>query len=361
MKICLIGEYSYSPWVGSATQKIQVNLLKNWSSGDQEILFFEKLPTRNKIVAYLSKLSFKRSGHVIYVNGGMVRLMILILRKRVDVLHLMVVRRHYLLLYILKCVTKIKFVTTIHDTLFLRNTKKEILSWHNAIVKTLSLKWTDVALVFNEKDKKLIESKFHKECTVIRNGVNMSLYEPGRSARQNNVITFAGGLGKTHKGLEFLQNALSLVNQSYHFEICGENSAGVVDKHYVGELAETSFIKQLQKSRIVVVPSRYDSFSMVGLEAMACGVPLIITEGCGLSSYLENGNGCFVVPYGDVTLLTTCISTLLSNEQLRKKMGKEALTIARRFSWESVLIDYSKLYDSIFLHESISKKIVPVE
>lgn len=95
---------------------------------------------------------------------------------------------------------------------------------------------------------------------------------------------------------------------------------------------------------------------MVGLEAMACGVPLIITEECGLSSYLENGNGCFVVPYGDVTLLTSCISTLLSNEQLREKMGKEAMTIAQRFSWESVLIDYSKLYESISLNETSLRK-----
>lgn len=360
MKICLIGEYSYSPWIGSATQKIQVNLLKNWISGDQEILFFEKLPIRNKIVAYLSKLSFKRSGHVIFVNGGMVRLMMLILRNRVDVLHLMVVRRHYMLLYTLKCVTKIKFVTTIHDTLFLRNTKKEMLSWHDAVLKTLALKWTDVALVFNEEDKKLIESKFHKECTVIRNGVNTSLYEPGHSVRQNNVITFAGGLGKTHKGLEFLQNALSLVDQPFHFEICGEKSVGLADKQYIGALAEESFIRQLQKSWIVVVPSRYDSFSMVGLEAMACGVPLIITEECGLSSYLENGNGCFVVPFGDVAQLTSCISRLLSDAQLHNKMAAKAIIIAQRFSWKRVVNDYSKLYANITFNENISEKIVPL-
>lgn len=104
------------------------------------------------------------------------------------------------------------------------------------------------------------------------------------------------------------------------------------------------FRNELQRSHLVVVPSRYESFSLTGLEALACGVPLIITRESGLSEYLNDGEGCFLVDYGDVDGLAGRIDELLRNGRLWKNMAKDARKLARQFSWRKAAGDHVRCY-----------------
>ena len=66
-----------------------------------------------------------------------------------------------------------------------------------------------------------------------------------------------------------------------------------------------------------VLPSRYESFGMVALEAMACGTPAIVTTAAGgISSLIEDGQTGFLVPEEDETALAqTILRVLYLNSQ----------------------------------------------
>jgi glycosyltransferase involved in cell wall biosynthesis len=74
---------------------------------------------------------------------------------------------------------------------------------------------------------------------------------------------------------------------------------------------------------VFVFPQPYWSWSMVTIEAMATGKPVIVPNSCGISEIISNGNGV-KIPIQNTDLLAKTITTLLENEMMRRKMGKLA-------------------------------------
>lgn len=66
-------------------------------------------------------------------------------------------------------------------------------------------------------------------------------------------------------------------------------------------------------SRVVAVPSRYEPFSMVALEALACGRPVVLSDACGASEVLTDDHGAYVFPEGDATALAAHLEALLDD------------------------------------------------
>jgi D-inositol-3-phosphate glycosyltransferase len=86
----------------------------------------------------------------------------------------------------------------------------------------------------------------------------------------------------------------------------------------------------------VVMPSRYESFGMVALEAMACGRPVIASEVGGLAYLVRDGETGFHVPEGDPVALASAIARLLQDERLRERLGRQALAWAQNYAWSNV-------------------------
>ncbi len=98
---------------------------------------------------------------------------------------------------------------------------------------------------------------------------------------------------------------------------------------------------------VVVVPSRYESFGLVAVEAMACGVPVVASRVGGLIYTIEEGESGFLVPAGDAAAFADACERLLSDAALRERMGQRGHAIAQRFAWpvvaESVVHVYQRL------------------
>jgi D-inositol-3-phosphate glycosyltransferase len=97
-------------------------------------------------------------------------------------------------------------------------------------------------------------------------------------------------------------------------------------------------------AEMCVLPSRYESFGMVALEAMACGRPVIASHVGGLPSFIQDKATGFLVPGGNETLLAEKILTLLNDAPLRTRMGKEARQKAKEFSWQKIARQMISLY-----------------
>ena len=87
---------------------------------------------------------------------------------------------------------------------------------------------------------------------------------------------------------------------------------------------------------VVAVPSHYESFGLVALEATACGTPVVASEVGGLTYTLRDGENSFLIPPHRPDMLANRIMILLENPWLRARMGQEGIKRAQRFGWRSI-------------------------
>ncbi len=93
-----------------------------------------------------------------------------------------------------------------------------------------------------------------------------------------------------------------------------------------------------------ILPSRYESFGLVGLEAMACGAPVIASNVGGLSFLVEHEENGLLFPAGDERELAEKIELVLEDDGLRQKLGGQGRERAQGFSWKTVARSISALY-----------------
>jgi D-inositol-3-phosphate glycosyltransferase len=85
---------------------------------------------------------------------------------------------------------------------------------------------------------------------------------------------------------------------------------------------------------VVAVPSLYESFGLVALEAMACGAPVVASRVGGLQWTVRHGETGFLVPATSPEAFSSAIGLLLRDEGLRAEMSMGAVRVARGFSWD---------------------------
>jgi D-inositol-3-phosphate glycosyltransferase len=105
---------------------------------------------------------------------------------------------------------------------------------------------------------------------------------------------------------------------------------------------------------VTVLPSYYESFGMVALEAMACGSPVIASRVGGLVTTVRDGVTGFLVPDGDVEALAERIETLVTDPELRWRLGREGVRWAAQHRWpcvaEAVCKEYAALESRATAH-----------
>ena len=111
----------------------------------------------------------------------------------------------------------------------------------------------------------------------------------------------------------------------------------------------TKNIKEAYKeASILVMSSRYEGFGMVLLEAATAGVPAVSFDcKCGPSEIIKDGETGFLVELGDTAGLAEKMLMLMKDEALRKKMGKAAFADSSRFSTETVMKQWTDLFDEL--------------
>lgn len=126
-------------------------------------------------------------------------------------------------------------------------------------------------------------------------------------------------------------------------------SLGIDHKvYFAGYISDHEVRKILHHAEVQVIPSRYEPFGIVCLEAMASGVPVVASDIGGLSEIMEDGVTGLKVPPDNSDALASAVNRVLSDATLRDSISEKAREqVVKQFSWEAVVDMMIQIYNSI--------------
>lgn len=250
-------------------------------------------------------------------------------------------------------------------------TETEILERCDAIIASTSLEKLDLGEFYGADDAKI---------AVIPPGVDAHRFQPTRDKQDIKrklgfsavPLVFTLGRLDRRKGFDLYLRAAARAREI----LGGDNlvqfvlSAGA-DKDEPYELEERDRLAQLitqlsleesvhwlpvvsqdtlplyyRAADLFVMPSRYELFGIVMLEAMASGVPVIATKFGGPPDVIANGEDGQLVDPTDIDAFAEAIVDLISNSRKREKMGEAARQkIEERFRWEKLATRHQQIYN----------------
>jgi glycosyltransferase involved in cell wall biosynthesis len=204
---------------------------------------------------------------------------------------------------------------------------------------------------------------------VVANGVEDQAWDPGREAElgpavraalaRRPLLLFLGRLS-WKKGLDRLVAALAEVpgaalaiagndEEGYRARLDHQAAAaGVAGRIiHLGPVHGADKAALLHGSDLLVLPSYSENFGNVVLEAMAAGLPVVVTPQVGLAAVVRE-HGAGMVAEGDPPQLAAALRCLLADEEGRRAMGRRGTeAAAARFGWESLAARMEEVYDEI--------------
>lgn len=116
---------------------------------------------------------------------------------------------------------------------------------------------------------------------------------------------------------------------------------------FLGKRGQDTLPYYYSAAEVLVMPSHYESFGMVALEAMACGTPVIASDVGGLGFLVQDGETGFTIPNGEPDKLCEKLSLLLGDAPLRAQMGRRAAEVALTYRWEKIARQIVDVYDEV--------------
>jgi D-inositol-3-phosphate glycosyltransferase len=124
----------------------------------------------------------------------------------------------------------------------------------------------------------------------------------------------------------------------------------------LGKRSQDTLPYYYSAAEAVVVPSHYESFGMVALEAMACGSPVVASEVGGLAYLIQDGKTGYTVPVGDPQALAARLAELLTDTELRQRLSLQASEYARQYDWTNIVKRLLKVYHDVLSRDNRIEK-----
>jgi glycosyltransferase involved in cell wall biosynthesis len=258
-----------------------------------------------------------------------------------------------------------------YDGYFYKRIVQKNLSAATSIASTSNAMARQVGRIYH-KEKKIFITPF---------GVDTEKFCPAVRP-ESDAVTI--GIVKTLEpkyGVEYLLRAFSLLNKrltregrlprgGLALEIYGEGSLLVMLQALAAELGvekQTHFNGQVQHSKVPEVLSSFDifcapsvldseSFGVAAVEAMACGVPVVVSDVDGFKEVVKDRETGFIVPRRDYVMLSNKLAELCVSPALRRQMGEAGRAhVKANYEWRDSVTTMEKALEETIQMESSNK------
>ena len=245
--------------------------------------------------------------------------------------------------------------------------RKTLREFYDTVIGKGTLEAADLITCVSKHEKDMLVSEIglkEDNIKIIYNGINWADWSsvPNKEVFRKqypNVsekfVLFAGRLA-TNKGLSDLVSAMQLIDKkSVDLVITGadmglgkqlekEASDKGVKMHRLGHIDDETYRSVLSAAEMLVLPSEYEAFGIVLLEAAAAKTAVIGTNVGGIPEAMSPGKNGLIVEYNDVNNLAKSIAILLEDEKMSDEMGNLGREWAKNFSWESIVKEIENEY-----------------
>jgi glycosyltransferase involved in cell wall biosynthesis len=203
--------------------------------------------------------------------------------------------------------------------------------------------------------------------SLVHNGIDTEVFKPMPEVVRNPMRLMATcSADAPLKGLRYLLRAYARLLERYpDLELLlvskpnpgGKTERlvkklGIADKvQFVNGISTEQMVRYYAQASIAVVPSVYEGFGLPAGEAMACGVPVVSTDGGALPEVV--GDAGVIVPVKNVDAMVDAIDTLLQDPQARAELGARGQQrIDELFCWHVCAQQMTEYYRQVLAHEN---------
>ncbi len=168
---------------------------------------------------------------------------------------------------------------------------------------------------------------------IIPGGINRAQFHPISSENAFDVVCY--GSKRVHKGTDFIYDA---TNGLKVLNLANAN------------LEQDELSRYISKGKVFVSGCKHEGFNFCPLEAMACGIPVVMTDDGGSREYAENEVNSLVLKNRDTKSMRTAINRLLSDNALRIKLIENGIRTAWKYNWDYITKDFNDLIVENYLN-----------
>lgn len=180
--------------------------------------------------------------------------------------------------------------------------------------------------------------------------------------REGTTVLFVGRLYPEQKGLIPLIQAFAQVPRGLglRLRVVGEDwgglgpltrlsqELGIQDRVVTtGPLSRATLLREYASADLFVLPSLFEPFGIVLMEAMASGLPIVATRVGGVPEVVQEGENALLVPPSDPTALANALVRLATDGALRARFSTFGRTWVERFSWDRLIPEWVSLFESV--------------
>jgi len=252
----------------------------------------------------------------------------------------------------LKQLLKIPWLHTLHTVEVLKTIPKDKtrIGIEEEIIRSC-----DLVVSPTEQEAGAIKALYpDAKAIAVPHGVDTWQFRPSQDGHKN--ILFVGRIDPI-KGIHLLIDALRFVKQDINLTVVGGPSKGAdnfdeiktyaagLPVDFVGQVRHEELADYYKEAAMLVVPSFYESFGLVGLEAMASARPVIGFLHTGLRETVSDEAGVLVKM--GVRNLARAIEGLARDNQLRHRLGNSGRRKALLYDWSNIAHKYKDIYEKI--------------
>lgn len=174
-----------------------------------------------------------------------------------------------------------------------------------------------------------------------------------QEARGPLKVLFVGALIQ-RKGISYLLEAIDMLDTEVHLTLVGQRFRPNVrvDEachrwRWFSTLPHPEVLNLMQESDVLILPSLTEAFGLVVTEALACGLPVIVTPNTGASEIIRDGREGYVVPIRRADIIASRLQTLHSDRELLVEMSRQAQLTAAQNSWERYRAQWARTIRSL--------------
>ena len=214
-----------------------------------------------------------------------------------------------------------------------------------------------VASSFTAKSLELFEKNIKSKINVVPYGVTCpSIKTINKRDKNDKLKIIFAGRPTLSKGIQYLIQILDQLDVPWELEIAGsipEKPYQISEKlnlffkdprcNFLGQIPNKNLIERMKRSHVFILPSLFDGFGQVLLEALSCSLPIITTYNTGGPDIIDDGKNGFLTPIRDTTRTIEILNNLYNNEEFRKSIAENAFLKANSLTWTKYQNEISKI------------------